>query len=61
MKNMGSVDEILHLDESAPTSPLKRKLNQDEFISQSGYRFAIKIIFFNLLYLNNNILSKKTE
>jgi hypothetical protein len=35
MKNMGSVDEILHLDESAHNSPmLKRKMNEDEFPSQ---------------------------
>jgi len=40
MKNMGSVDEILHLDESShnPTM-LKRKMNEEEFISQqSGKR-----------------------
>jgi hypothetical protein len=34
MKNMGSVDEILHLDESSPSSPvLKRKMNEEEFPS----------------------------
>lgn len=37
MKNMGSVDEIINLDEVV-TSPLKRKIGEEEFGSpQSGY------------------------
>jgi len=32
MKNMGSVDEILHLDETSHSSPaLKRKINEEDF------------------------------